>query len=97
MRLLYFLRGAPIKYISKTVVHYFPPQFQLCACRELQASITERLVQSERLVFQEEALSTLRNLLTQDLQRYQEETQRLTCFTQKILKQSPRYPTPHSV
>ncbi|XP_042250915.1 cingulin-like isoform X5 [Thunnus maccoyii] len=64
--------------------------FQLCAFRELQASITERLVESERLVFQEEALSTLRNLLTQDLQRYQEETQRLTCFTQKILKQSHR-------
>ncbi|XP_044029962.1 myosin-9-like isoform X2 [Siniperca chuatsi] len=60
----------------------------LCACRELQGSITERLLQSERLVFQEEALSALHNLLTQDLQRYQEETQRLTCFTQKILKQS---------
>ncbi|XP_067429895.1 myosin-14 isoform X2 [Thunnus thynnus] len=64
--------------------------FQLCAFQELQASITEHLVESERLVFQEEALSTLRNLLTQDLQRYQEETQRLTCFTQKILKQSHR-------
>ncbi|XP_049460124.1 uncharacterized protein LOC125905885 isoform X1 [Epinephelus fuscoguttatus] len=64
--------------------------FQLCAFRELQASITERLLQSERLVFQEEALITLRNLLTQDLHRYQEETQRLTCFTQKILKQSNR-------
>ncbi|KAM7369356.1 hypothetical protein PAMP_013630 [Pampus punctatissimus] len=43
--------------------------FQLCAFRELQASITERLVQTEKLVFQEEALSALRNLLTQDLQR----------------------------
>ncbi|XP_041816586.1 uncharacterized protein LOC121623380 [Chelmon rostratus] len=64
--------------------------FQLCACRELQASITERLLQSERLVFQEEALSELHNLLTQDLQRYQEETQRLTAFTQKILRQSHR-------
>ncbi|XP_053196503.1 putative uncharacterized protein MYH16 [Scomber japonicus] len=64
--------------------------FQLCAFRELQASITDRLVESERLVFQEEALSTLRNLLTQDLQRYQEETQRLICFTQKIVKQSHR-------
>ncbi|KAM9338374.1 uncharacterized protein ABDE67_017932 [Symphorus nematophorus] len=64
--------------------------FQLCACRELQASITERLLQSERLVFQGEALSALHNLLTQDLQRYQEETQRLSCFTQKILKQSHR-------
>ncbi|XP_047426425.1 uncharacterized protein LOC124997008 [Mugil cephalus] len=58
---------------------------QLCAFRELQASITECLVQSERLVFQKDALSTLHNLLTQDLQRYQEETQRLSCFTQKIL------------
>ncbi|KAK2818843.1 hypothetical protein Q5P01_024404 [Channa striata] len=64
--------------------------FQLCAYRELQASITERLVQSERLVFQEEALCTLRNLLTQDLQKYQEEAQRLTRFTQKILAQSRR-------
>lgn len=62
--------------------------FQLCAFRELQASITERLLQSERLVFQEEALSTLHNLLTQDLQKYQEETHRLTYFTQKILQQS---------
>ncbi|XP_042365691.1 uncharacterized protein LOC121960152, partial [Plectropomus leopardus] len=67
--------------------------FQLRAFRELQASITERLLQSEKLVFQEEALSALRNLLTQDLQRYQEETQRLTCFTQKILKQSHREET----
>uniref|UniRef100_A0A3P8NAM0 Myosin tail domain-containing protein n=2 Tax=Haplochromini TaxID=319058 RepID=A0A3P8NAM0_ASTCA len=58
---------------------------QLSACRELQASITEHLVQSERLVFQEEALSTLHNLLTQDLQRYQEEIEKLTHFTQKIL------------
>ncbi|KAE8284799.1 hypothetical protein D5F01_LYC16234 [Larimichthys crocea] len=60
--------------------------FQLCACRELQASVTERSLQSERLVFQEEALSALRNLLTQDLQRYKEETQRLTCFRQKIFR-----------
>uniref|UniRef100_A0A3Q2VJX2 Cingulin-like protein 1 n=2 Tax=Haplochromis burtoni TaxID=8153 RepID=A0A3Q2VJX2_HAPBU len=58
---------------------------QLSACRELQASITEHLVQSERLVFQEEALSTLHNLLTQDLQRYQEEIEKLTHFTRKIL------------
>ncbi|XP_028457974.1 rac guanine nucleotide exchange factor JJ [Perca flavescens] len=64
--------------------------FQLCVCRELQASVNERLLQSERLLFQEEALSALRNLLSQDLQRYQEETQRLTCFTRKILKQSHR-------
>uniref|UniRef100_UPI0037E8D690 myosin-9 n=1 Tax=Semicossyphus pulcher TaxID=241346 RepID=UPI0037E8D690 len=66
------------------------PTFQLCAGRELQVSITERLLQSERLVFQEEALSALRNLLTQDLQRYQEETQRLTRFTEKVLEQSHR-------
>ncbi|KAF3702328.1 Cingulin-like protein 1 Junction-associated coiled-coil protein Paracingulin [Channa argus] len=64
--------------------------FQSCAYRELEASITEHLVQSERLVFQEEALSTLRNLLTQDLQKYQEEAQRLSRFTQKILAQSHR-------
>ncbi|XP_068430309.1 cingulin [Clinocottus analis] len=69
---------------------------QLCACRELQASVTERLLQSERLVFQEEALSALRNLLTQDLQRYREETRRLTCFTRKILSQSHREETPTS-
>ncbi|XP_054469012.1 cingulin [Anoplopoma fimbria] len=70
--------------------------FQLCACRELQASVTERLLQSERLVFQEEALSALRNLLTQDLQRYREETRKLSCFTQKILAQSHREETPPS-
>lgn len=58
---------------------------QLSACRELQDSITEHLVQSERLVFQEEALSTLHNLLTQDLQRYQEEREKLTHFAQNIL------------
>ncbi|KAM6975901.1 uncharacterized protein LKV04_015167 [Tautogolabrus adspersus] len=63
---------------------------QLCVCRELQVSITERSLQSERLVFQEEALSALHNLLTQDLQRYQEETQTLTRFTQKILLHSHR-------
>ncbi|XP_030599132.1 uncharacterized protein LOC115789761 [Archocentrus centrarchus] len=58
---------------------------QLCACRELQASISQCLVQSEKLVFQKKALSTLRNLLTQDLQRYQEETESLAHFTGKIL------------
>ncbi|KAM9841111.1 uncharacterized protein ACBR49_014628 [Aulostomus maculatus] len=63
---------------------------QLCACRELQASITERVVQSERLVFQREALSALHNLLSKDLQRYQEETKRLSCFTQKVLQRSHR-------
>ncbi|XP_061658008.1 uncharacterized protein LOC133491124 [Syngnathoides biaculeatus] len=61
---------------------------QLRACRALQASIAEGLVQSERLVFQKEALSTLRSLLTQDLHRYWEETQRLVCFVQRILKHS---------
>ncbi|KAK9532910.1 hypothetical protein VZT92_010271 [Zoarces viviparus] len=65
----------------------------LCACRELQASVTERLLQSERLVFREEALSALRSLLTQDLQRYREETRRLTCSTLKILAQSHREET----
>ncbi|MEQ2267194.1 hypothetical protein XENORESO_002944, partial [Xenotaenia resolanae] len=50
--------------------------FHLCTHQKLQAIITERLIQSEQLVFQEEALSALRNLLTQDLQRYQEETRR---------------------
>uniref|UniRef100_A0A665W981 Uncharacterized LOC115052331 n=1 Tax=Echeneis naucrates TaxID=173247 RepID=A0A665W981_ECHNA len=64
--------------------------FQLCICRELQASIGECLVQSEGLVFQEEALCALRHLLNQDLQRYQEETLRLTCFKQNLLRQSHR-------
>ncbi|XP_018558071.2 uncharacterized protein LOC108901147 [Lates calcarifer] len=64
--------------------------FQLCACRELQASIAERSVQSEGLVFQEEALRSLRNLLTQDLHRYREEIQRLTRFTQRVVQQSHR-------
>ncbi|XP_071370590.1 uncharacterized protein, partial [Centroberyx affinis] len=58
--------------------------FEPRSCRELQVSIAERLAQSERLVFQEDALSALRNLLTQDLQRYQEETQNLSRFSQKI-------------
>ncbi|XP_008322532.1 EH domain-containing and endocytosis protein 1 isoform X2 [Cynoglossus semilaevis] len=62
--------------------------FQLCAHQELQALITERLVQSEGLVFQEEALCTLHHLLTQDLRRYQKETQRLTQFTEKIQQHS---------
>ncbi|TNM92405.1 hypothetical protein fugu_019417 [Takifugu bimaculatus] len=64
---------------------------QLCSCRQLQASIGERLLQSERLVFQQEALSSLYSLLSQDLQRYQEETQRLTCFTQRILTAPHRW------
>ncbi|XP_037122245.1 putative uncharacterized protein MYH16 isoform X3 [Syngnathus acus] len=62
---------------------------QLRACKELQPSIAGCLVQLEKLVFQKEALSTLHYLLTQDLQRYQEETQRLTCLTQKISKLRP--------
>ncbi|CAG00970.1 unnamed protein product [Tetraodon nigroviridis] len=61
-----------------------------CSCRQLQASIAERLLQSERLVFQQEALSTLSNLLSQDLQRYREETHRLTGFTQRILRAAHR-------
>ncbi|KAI4816271.1 hypothetical protein KUCAC02_008603, partial [Chaenocephalus aceratus] len=61
--------------------------FQLCACRELQVSVTERLLQSERLVFQQEALSALRQLLTRDQLRYQEETHRLTCFTQRSYRE----------
>uniref|UniRef100_A0A8C5HDK4 Cingulin-like protein 1 n=1 Tax=Gouania willdenowi TaxID=441366 RepID=A0A8C5HDK4_GOUWI len=52
---------------------------------ELQTSITEHLVQSERLVFQEKALSTLQTLLTGDQEKYKEETKRLTSFTQKVL------------
>ncbi|KAM4634150.1 uncharacterized protein ACJ7VT_009490 [Polymixia lowei] len=59
--------------------------FLLGAHQELQASIAERSVQSERLVFQEKALSALCSLLNQDLQRYQEETQKLTQFTQRTL------------
>ncbi|XP_035996590.1 cingulin-like protein 1 [Fundulus heteroclitus] len=58
--------------------------FRLCAHQKLQVSITERLVQSEQLLFQEQALSALRNLLTQDLHRYQEETRKLARFTEKI-------------
>lgn len=72
--------------------HCLPQQFQLCAHQEFQASITERLVQSEGLVFQEEALCTLHHLLTQDLRRYQKEIQRLTQFTEKIQQHSYRYP-----
>ncbi|XP_036070401.1 cingulin-like protein 1 isoform X5 [Oryzias melastigma] len=64
--------------------------FRLCACRDLQTVISERLLQSEGLVFQKKALSTLCNLLTQDLQKYQEERQRLTRFTQRILGKSHR-------
>lgn len=58
--------------------------------QKLQAAITERLIQSEQLVFQEQALSALRNLLNQDLQRYQEETRKLACFTEKIVGRSRR-------
>ncbi|XP_060933830.1 uncharacterized protein LOC133010310 [Limanda limanda] len=64
--------------------------FHVCAYRELQASITERLVQSEELVFQEEAVISLRQLLSEDLLRYQEESERLRLFTQKILRLSLR-------
>ncbi|XP_037835246.1 myosin-9 isoform X6 [Kryptolebias marmoratus] len=61
---------------------------RLCAGRELQAFIAERLVQSEKLLFQEQALSALRSLLTQDLLRYQEEAQKLTCFARSVLRRS---------
>uniref|UniRef100_A0A672GSW6 Myosin tail domain-containing protein n=2 Tax=Salarias fasciatus TaxID=181472 RepID=A0A672GSW6_SALFA len=57
---------------------------QLSACRELQASVADRLVQSQSLLFQENALSALHQLLSQDLHRYQEEIQKLSRFTQKI-------------
>ncbi|XP_020563579.1 myosin-13 isoform X3 [Oryzias latipes] len=59
--------------------------FTLCACRDLQAVFAERLLQSEGLVFQRNALSALCNLLTQDLQKYQEERQQLTRFAQRVL------------
>ncbi|XP_077594032.1 uncharacterized protein LOC144210937 isoform X1 [Stigmatopora nigra] len=64
---------------------------QLRTCQELQASIAECLVQSERLVFQKEALSALHNLLTQDLNRYQEEIQRLKSFTERTVKNRYTY------
>ncbi|KAM8872778.1 uncharacterized protein ACB058_004595 [Synchiropus picturatus] len=51
---------------------------QLCAFRGLQTCITNLLDQSQQLLFQEKAVSELRNLLTQDLQQYQEATQALT-------------------
>lgn len=70
-------------------------QFQLSTYRELQSLIAERLIQSEGLVFQEQALSTLCHLLTQDLLRYKEEKQNLTSFTQKTLRISQRHPDPH--
>ncbi|KAF7652841.1 hypothetical protein LDENG_00091580 [Lucifuga dentata] len=62
----------------------------LSDCQELQAAVSERLVQSETLLFQEEALGALHNLLSQNLHRYQEEMQKLSCFTQKILGQKNR-------
>ncbi|KAM6903058.1 uncharacterized protein FYW49_016566 [Xenentodon cancila] len=65
---------------------YQTSTFQLHIYPELQPLIAERLGQSERLLFQEQALTALHNLLTQDLQRYQEETKQLTCFTHKILQ-----------
>ncbi|XP_061733168.1 uncharacterized protein LOC133536556 [Nerophis ophidion] len=57
---------------------------QLCACQELQASVAESLVQLESVVFQKEALSALRDLLRQDLHRYQEKLTRLTSLTATI-------------
>ncbi|XP_077353894.1 uncharacterized protein LOC144002483 isoform X4 [Festucalex cinctus] len=62
---------------------------QLRASKELQPSIAACLVQLEKLVFQKEALSTLRDLLTQDLHTYREETRRLACFTRRAIKHRP--------
>ncbi|CAB1452575.1 unnamed protein product, partial [Pleuronectes platessa] len=78
------------KQIEQEVRSRRQTSFHVCACRELQASITERVVQSEELVFQEEAVLSLRQLLSEDLLRFQEESERLRLFTQKILKLSHR-------
>ncbi|XP_054878207.1 uncharacterized protein LOC129353018 isoform X2 [Poeciliopsis prolifica] len=51
---------------------------------KLEAVVADRLIQSEQLVFQEQALSALRDLLTLDLHRYQEESRKLTCLTEKL-------------
>uniref|UniRef100_A0A673BEV4 Myosin tail domain-containing protein n=1 Tax=Sphaeramia orbicularis TaxID=375764 RepID=A0A673BEV4_9TELE len=68
---------------QKTNCQHHISDFQFC--QELQASISERLVRSEQLLFQEEALSALHDLLTQDLRRYEDETQRLRRLTEKTL------------
>ncbi|XP_043952694.1 myosin-9 isoform X1 [Gambusia affinis] len=57
---------------------------------KLEAIVSDRLIRSEQLVFQEQALSALRDLLTLDLHRYQEERRKLTCFTEKIIGRSHR-------
>ncbi|PWA16007.1 hypothetical protein CCH79_00017749, partial [Gambusia affinis] len=57
---------------------------------KLEAIVSDRLIRSEQLVFQEQALSALRDLLTLDLHRYQEERHKLTCFTEKIIGRSHR-------
>ncbi|XP_032426394.1 cingulin-like protein 1 isoform X3 [Xiphophorus hellerii] len=57
---------------------------------KFEAIVADRLIRSEQLVFQEQALSALRDLLTLDLHRYQEESRKLTCFTEKIIGRSHR-------
>ncbi|XP_007576219.2 cingulin-like protein 1 isoform X4 [Poecilia formosa] len=57
---------------------------------KLEAVVADRLIRSEQLVFQEQALSALRDLLTLDLHRYQEESRKLTCFTEKIIGRADR-------
>ena len=63
----------------------------MCVCqkllrarRELQASIAAKAVQSDRLVFQEQALSALHQLLSEDAVRYRQEIQRLRDFTGRL-------------
>uniref|UniRef100_A0A3B5Q4S3 Cingulin-like protein 1 n=1 Tax=Xiphophorus maculatus TaxID=8083 RepID=A0A3B5Q4S3_XIPMA len=57
---------------------------------KFEAIVADRLIRCEQLVFQEQALSALRDLLTLDLHRYQEESRKLTCFTEKIIGRSHR-------
>lgn len=59
---------------------------ELCAHRGFESSISDCLRHLERLLFQRDALNTLHDLLTQDLQRYKHETQQLRTFTEKILR-----------
>lgn len=73
-----------------TALARWAPQCQLRVCIQLQASVAERLLQSERLLFQEEALKALHHLLTQDLHWYQEETRRLSSFRHRVLQTQRR-------
>ncbi|XP_064163540.1 cingulin isoform X1 [Anguilla rostrata] len=52
--------------------------------RELQENVRRRAEQAEALRFQEEGLNALQLMLSEDLQRYQEETQRLQDFSDKM-------------